>query len=54
MNHKSLIRQLEADFEESRKNYQEGKCIPLEEFNWGLSGYVAEPSRTEYHVQDEA
>jgi len=52
MDKKSLIRQLEAEFEESRKNYLEGKCIPLEEFNWGKPFQIAE-SRTEYRVDNE-
>ena len=32
MNKKSLIRELERQFEESRQNFREGKCIPLEDF----------------------
>ena len=53
MNKKALIKQLEADFEESRKNFKEGKGIPLEEFDWGIPMHVAE-SRSEYRVQNEA
>ena len=36
MNKKSLIRELERQFEESRQNFREGKCIPLEDFDWGF------------------
>jgi len=53
MNREALIRQLEAEFEESRKNFKEGKGIPLEEFDWGLPMHIAE-QRTEYRVQSEA
>ena len=49
MNRKALIRQLEADFEESRKNFKEGKGIPLEEFDWGLPLHVAEPKLFNYN-----
>jgi len=52
MDQKSLIRRLEADFEESRENYQKGRCIPLEEFDWGRPFQIAE-SRTEYRIDGE-
>ena len=54
MDRKSLIAKLELELRQAFKNFEEGKSIPLEEFDWGLSGYVAEPSRTEYRVQNEA
>jgi len=54
MNKKALIRQLEADFEESRRNFKEGKGIPLEDFDWGLPLHIiAESSGIQYRVDDE-
>ena len=51
MDRKALIRKLEAELREGRKNYHEGKTIPLEEFDWGLP-HIAEP-RAEYRVDNE-
>jgi len=50
----TLIRELEAGFEESRKNFREGKCIPLEDFDWGIPQYMIAESRGEYRVANEA
>lgn len=52
MDRKALIKKLESELREARKNFQEGKTIPLREFDWGLS-HIAE-SRFEYRVQNEA
>jgi len=50
MNRKSLIRELERQFEESRQNFREGKGIPLKNFDWGLPTplIVAEASGNNY------
>ena len=52
MNRKSLIRQLEAELRQARKDFKDGKFIPLEEFDWGIPMLVAE-SREEYRVANE-
>ena len=52
MDRKSLIRKLESELREMRKDFEEGKCIPLEEFDWGLPRRIAE-SRAEYRVANE-
>jgi len=54
MNKKALIKELEAGFEETRKNFKEGKCIPLEAFDWGIPQYIIAESRAEYRVANEA
>ena len=51
MDRKALIRRLEAELREGRKNYHEGKTIPLEEFDWDLP-FTAEPG-AEYRVGNE-
>ena len=33
---KKLIKKLEAELRQAHQSYLEGKCIPLEEFDWGL------------------
>jgi len=33
------------------KNYKEGKCIPLKDFDWGLPPHVAE-SKGEYRASE--
>ena len=54
MNRKALIEKLEAEFEETRKNIKENKCIPVENFDWNfLFSHIAE-SRAEYRVTSEA
>jgi len=53
MDRKALIAKLELELRQAFKNFEEGKSIPLEEFDWGLPWHVAE-SRTEYRIQDEA
>jgi len=52
MDRKALIKQLEAEFEESHRNFLERKTIPLEKFDWGIPMHVAE-SRAEYRVKNE-
>ena len=41
MDRKSLIKMLESELEQSRKDFEDGKFIPFEEFDWGFLG-VAE------------
>ena len=52
MDRKAILKKFEDELRESHKNFLEGKCIPLEEFDWGLPAHIAE-SRTEYRVDDE-
>ena len=52
MDRKTLIRKLELELRQAFKNFEEGKSIPLEEFDWGLPMHVAE-DRAEYRVQHE-
>jgi len=54
MNKNALIRELEAGFEESRLNFKEGKCIPLDEFDWGIPPFMIGESKLEYRVANEA
>jgi len=53
MDRKSILKKFEAELRESHQNYLDGKCIPLEEFDWGLPPHIAEP-RSEYRIQNEA
>jgi len=48
---KDLIRKLESELRQMRKNYEEGNIIPLEEFDWGFSSILE--SRSEYRVQGD-
>ena len=53
MENARLIEQFKSELRQALKNFEDGKGIPLEEFDWGLPMHVAE-SRTEYRVQNEA
>ena len=53
MDRKVLIKKLEAELRQARKDFEDGKFIPLEEFDWGLRVHIAEP-RAEYCVTNEA
>ena len=48
-----LIEQLKSELRQAHQDFLDGKCIPLEEFDWGLPMHIAE-SRTEYRVQNGA
>lgn len=52
MDRKALITKLELELRQAFKNFEEGKSIPLEEFDWGLPMRIAE-KRAEYRVQHE-
>ena len=47
MENKILIEQLKSEIRQALKDWEDGKCIPLEEFDWGLPMHVAE-SKSEY------
>ena len=49
MENERLIEQLKSESRQAFKDWEDGKCIPLEEFDWGLPMYVAK-SQTEYHA----
>jgi len=53
MDRKSILKKFEDELRESHQNYLEGKCIPWEEFDWGLPLHIAEP-KSEYRIQNEA
>ena len=53
MDRKALITKLELELRQAFKNFEEGKSIPLEDFDWGLPLHNIEP-HTEYHVKNEA
>ena len=54
MENSRLIEQLKSELRQAFKNIEDGKGIPLKEFDWGLPPYiVSEPRRTEYRVQNE-
>jgi len=52
MDRKMLIKSLEAELEQSRKDFEDGKFIPFDELDWGFMG-VAE-SKEKYTVPKEA
>lgn len=49
----ALIQKFELELRQAFKDFEEGKSIPLEEFDWGLPLHIAEP-KSEYRVQNEA
>jgi len=53
MDRKAILKKFEDELRQARKNFQEGKCIPLEEFDWGLPFQVSE-SRAEYRIDPDA
>jgi len=47
-----LIEQLKSELRQALQDWENGKCIPLEEFDWGLpTMYIAEP-QAEYRVNE--
>ena len=50
MDKKTILKKFEDELRQARKNFQEGKCIPLEEFDWGLPLHIAE-SRAKYCIE---
>ena len=53
MTRRALIKRFEEEWRQIRKDFEAGKCIPLEEFDWGLPLHVAE-ARAEYRIENEA
>ena len=53
MNNTKLIEQLKSELRQALKDWEDGRCISLEEFDWDLPMHDAE-LRTEYHIQSEA
>jgi len=47
----ALINKFELELRQAFKEFEEGKSIPLEEFDWGLPMHISE-QRTEYRVQN--
>ena len=47
-----LIEQLKSEIRQALKDWEDGKCIPLEDFDWGLPMHGAKP-QAEYRVQNE-
>ena len=44
MDRKALIEKFELELRQALKNYEEGKGIPLKDFDWGLPLHIAESS----------
>ena len=53
MDRYTLIKKFEEEVMQARKNFIEGKSIPLEEFDWGLPPHISE-SKSDYRVDGEA
>ena len=53
MDKRAILRKFEDELRETRKNYEEGKLITLEKFDWGISMRIEE-SKAEYRVANEA
>ena len=53
MENTRLIEQFKVELRQALKDIEDGKGIPLAEFDWGLPPHIAEP-RTEYRVGHEA
>ena len=52
MENKRLIEKFKAELRQALKDIEDGKGIPLAQFDWGLPPHIAE-SRAEYRVQHE-
>ena len=48
-----LIEQLKSELRQALEDFEAGKGIPLDEFDWGMPLHVAE-FRGEYRVSHEA
>jgi len=51
MENKRLIEQLKSELRQALKDWEDGKCIPLKEFDWGLPPHIVAEPRTEYRVK---
>ena len=54
MDKKALITKFELELRQAIKDFEEGKSIPLEKFDWGLPPFRIAESQAEYRVQNEA
>ena len=52
MGKKQLIEQLKSELRQAMKDIDEGKGIPLKDFDWDMPSGVAE-SRSEYRASHE-
>jgi len=48
-----LIEQLKSELRQAMKDFEDGKGIPLDEFDWGLPMHVAD-SGGDYRISHEA
>lgn len=47
-----MFKKFEYELKESRQNFLKGKCIPLEEFDWGLP-QIPNQKTIEFYLQNE-
>jgi len=52
MERKAMFKKFEYELKESRQNFLKGKCIPLEEFDWGLP-QIPNQKTIEFYLQNE-
>jgi len=53
MTREALIKKLESELRQAHQDYLDGKCIPIEELDWGLPLHIAERG-DEYRASPEA
>ena len=50
MDRKALIAKLELELRQAFKNFDEGKSIPLEEFDWRLPTLISQEAQTKMNA----
>ena len=51
MSNKRLLEQFKEELRQAMRDFEAGKCIPLEEFDWGRpKGFIAESPGYNYHA----
>ena len=53
MDKNALIKKLESELRQAHQDYLDGKCIPIEELDWGIHLHITEPT-VEKCVQNNA
>jgi len=52
MDRKALIKKLESELRQAHQDYLDGKCIPIEDLDWGLPMYITEP-KSKHNMHNE-
>ena len=53
MTRNTILKKFKEELRESHQDYLDGKCLPWEQFDWGMPFRVAEAAGEGYHIDDQ-